>query len=119
MGRTNINLDEGIPGNLPSHIPLASIGADERRGDDRARVAEQLRHIPNSTNVLHTIFRAETQVLVQTVANVIAVKHVGVGTGLVEAIRHLVGEGRLARARKSGKPEDSALVALHVFALFT
>ncbi len=76
----------------------------------RAGFHHQLRHLADAADVLHAVGVGEAEVLVQPVADVVAVEHHGVDAARVELGLDHVGDGRLAGAREAGEPQDRGLL---------
>jgi hypothetical protein len=89
---------------LPRHPPLGAERRDEADQHDQPRIDHQLRHLGHAADVLHPVLVGEAQVLVQAVADVVAVQDVGVVAHRQQLLLHQVGDGRLARAGQAGEP---------------
>ena len=89
-----------LPGldQLAHHAPLRPERRDERTDHDHAGIHEELRHLPDTPDVLDAIGVGEAQVAVQAVAHVVAVEHVRVRAPGVELPLDDVGDRALARA---------------------
>jgi hypothetical protein len=93
----------------------AALGAerrDEGGQHDQAGVDHQLGDLGHPADVLDPVFLGEAEVLVQAVADVVAVQQIGVAAQGVQALFDQVGDGRLARARQARQPDDPAALAL-------
>ncbi|EEF93550.1 hypothetical protein CATMIT_01818, partial [Catenibacterium mitsuokai DSM 15897] len=85
---------------------------DEAHQHDQAGVGHQLGHFGDAADVLDPVGVGETQILVQTVADVVAVEDEGVVAERVQLLVDQVGDGRLARARQAGEPHAARLLPL-------
>lgn len=81
------------------------------RGDG-ASIEEQLDPFGDPTDVLGPVFRVETQIATEVMANVVAIENKGPAAPGVQAFLHRVGQGRFARAGQSGEPEIHGPVAI-------
>ncbi len=87
-------------------------GEMKRDQHDQAGVDHQLGDLGDAADVLDPVVVGEAQVLVEAVADVVAVEQVGVAAVGVQPLLHQVGDGRLARAREAGEPDHAAVLAL-------
>ena len=62
---------------LTNGVSILAIGGNEAAESDNARVREKLTDFPDAANVLGSVFGAEPEVLVETVADVIPVQDIG------------------------------------------
>ena len=101
----------------PHPVAVRPIRADQGHHRHHAGIGEQLGHLPDPPHVLGPVGRAETQVGVEPVAQVVAVEQVGGPAGCDQRALDLDGDGRLARTRQAGQPDGAArwalLAALH------
>lgn len=126
-GDINIDLDERQTGllaggsslvQLTGSVTILAVGRDERSDGDGVGVGEQLGNLGNATDVLVTVGLAESEVLVQSEADVIAVQTVGVDTAVAdELVLELDGEGGLAGGGESGQPDCETLLVAQLGAL--
>jgi hypothetical protein len=73
----DMHFDELAVGEQRAHsIAIGAIRADKRGHDDRAGGGKQFGEFADATNVLRTIFSAESEVLVQSVSDIVAVEPV-------------------------------------------
>ena len=71
-----------------------------------------LRDLGDAADVLDAVGVGEAEVLVEAVADVVAVEQVGVPAQRVQALLDEVGDGRLAGAGQAGEPQHAGLLAL-------
>jgi len=77
----------------------------------------QCTHLGDTSDVLITVLLAETQVLVQPEADVIAVESVNSKTLLQKVLFEGNGDGGFARGRQAGEPEGETLLLAELIAL--
>ena len=82
-----------------------------------AGVGEQLGHLADAADVLLAVGGGEAQVLVQAVADVVAVEHVGQVAALDQGVLEGEGDGALARAAQAGEPDGRALLLEQLLAV--
>src|SRR5690606_9249260 len=90
-----IHVDLGktdIAGDLSRDTALVAEGRDERDDDDEARVGHELGHFRHATDVLHARFLGETEILVESVADIVAIEDVGMPPLGSEALFEQVGD---------------------------
>ena len=87
-------------------------GEMKRRGDDQPGIDEQLRHLADAADVLDAVGVGEAEILVEALADVVAIERVGMRAHGGELALDQVGDGGLARAGQAGEPQDGRLVAL-------
>ena len=123
-GDINIDLDERQTGLLAGGNGLVqltgsvTVGRDERSDGDGVGVGEQLGNLGNATDVLVPVGLAESEVLVQSEADVVAIQTVGVDTAVAdELVLELDGEGGLAGGGESGQPDCETLLVAQLGAL--
>src|SRR5205823_13586134 len=68
----------------------------------------------DAADVLDSVGRGESEILVEAVTNVVTVEHIGVAAERVEALLDLVGNRGLAGAGESGEPKDARLLPLRL-----
>src|SRR5688572_19082625 len=91
-------------------IPVLAIWRDEAGDGDHAGVREKLGHLPDPADVLGAILGGKSQVLVQPVADVVAVEPVGM---LLHVKQHLLeddGDGGFAAGAQARHPDRHALL---------
>ena len=114
--RIDVDLEErkaGIVVQLAHEIAISAIGADEAGDGDDPRLGEELGHLADAANVLSTVLSGEAEVLVQAVADVVAVESIGVLALLQEHLLQGDGDRALARGGETRHPQRHALL-LHV-----
>ena len=105
--RVDVDLGEGdVAGDLARQPPLVAERRDERDEDDEPGIGHQPGHFGDAADVLDARLLGEAEVLVEAVADVVAVEDVGVLALGGEALLDEVGDGRLARAGEAGEPDD-------------
>lgn len=73
-------------------------------------------YLSNPADVLFSVLRRESEVLVQTKSHIVAVESVGLQTKVEEVLLEGNGNGGLARSREPGKPDGAALLLAKVAA---
>ncbi len=107
QGRVAENLEEvARPHRLPSDVAIFQIGADERGEGNDSGIHKQLAHLADAADVFLAIFGTEAQILVQAVANVVAVQHISQVATLNQGVLQGVCNGALARPAQPGKPDE-------------
>ena len=73
--RADIDFAEiGVADDLPRHVAIFTIGGDERRQDNEARVVHEFGDFSDAADVLLAVFRREAKIFVQAMADVVAVE---------------------------------------------
>mmetsp|Transcript_28641 Transcript_28641/g.80666 ORF Transcript_28641/g.80666 Transcript_28641/m.80666 type:complete len:229 (-) Transcript_28641:136-822(-) len=110
-GDLHENLNEVLvsqPG--PDIVTVCTVRRDEADQGDSAILSEQLGNLANAADVLLSVLRSEAQVLVEPMANVVAVQIdcelAQFGKGVLEGAR----DGAFTAARKPGEPEHTTLL---------
>ena len=80
---------------------------------------DEVPYLSNPPNVLFPVFGRETQVLVQTKANIVAVQSVCRKAQLEEMLLESDRNRRLSRSRQTGEPDGAALLLSQVTSLRT
>ena len=93
-------------------LPLGAERRDEATEHDQPGVDHQPRDLGDAADVLDAVGVGEAEVLVQAVADVVAVEQVGVAAARVQPLLDQVGDRRLAGAGQAGEPEHARLLAL-------
>ena len=85
------------------------------KGDDhnQSGIDQKFRDLGDPANVLYAVGFSEPKIAVKPMANIIAVKDVGVLAVGVQTLFQQVGDRRLARTRKSREPQAAGLLMLH------
>lgn len=74
-------------------------------------------YLSNPADVLFSVLRRESEVLVQTKSHIVAVESVGLQTKVEEVLLEGNGNGGLARSREPGEPDSAALLLAEIAAL--
>src|SRR5678815_3923475 len=75
--RIDIDLDElALLEQLARHPPLRAERRDERHHDDQTGLHEQLRRLRHAADILHPVYIGESEVLVEAVADIVAVEDI-------------------------------------------
>merc|ERR1719198_70899 len=98
-------------------VPVGLVRRDEGDNGDDASLREELRHFANTSDVLGSVLRGETQIGVESVANVITIEHVARLALAVQRVFERERERALAAAAEAREPEDNALLAQRGLAL--
>ena len=93
---------------LAREPPVALVGRHERDDRDRARVGEQARGVRGAADVLGAVLGREAEVLVEPVAQVVAVEAIGRAAVHDQALLQRGRDRRLARRRQPGEPHGRA-----------
>ena len=94
------------------HLALGAERRDERGDDDQAGIGHQLRHLADAADILDAIGIGEAEILVEPVADIVAIQQEGVAVHSRQLLLDDVGDGRFARARKAGEPQHGRLLVL-------
>ena len=92
---------------VAGQLALGPERRDERDQDDEAGVDHQRRDLGHPTDVLDPVGVGEAEVVVEPVADVVAVEQEGVDAERVQAPLDQVGDGRLAGTGQAGEPDDA------------
>eukprot|EP00043_Microstomoeca_roanoka_P009948 m.94829 g.94829 ORF g.94829 m.94829 type:complete len:458 (-) comp14741_c0_seq3:54-1427(-) len=110
-GGTNVALDK-LETNLIVHLTHAvtvlAEGRDKRGKRDDAAISKELGNLTHTTNVLGTVFRRETQVLVQSSAHVVTVQTIAWNTTSAKLSLQGKAQSGLASTRQAGEPDGAA-----------
>ena len=93
------------------HPPLRAERRDEAHQHDQAGIDHQPGDLGDAADVLDAVLVGEAQVLVEAVADVVAVEQEGVVAERVQPLLDQVGDRRLARARQAGEPQAARHLA--------
>src|SRR5262245_15430072 len=115
-----MNLDKGelargVQG--ANGIAVLAIGADEAGHGDNTAIGKQLGHFADAANVLLAVSRGETEVFIKTVADVIAIEHVGQVAILYQGMFQGKGDGALAGTAQASEPEGGSVLPEQLAAL--
>ena len=111
--RVDEHLDElAVADEIADHAPFGAERRDERAQHDQSGVDEQLRHLADPADVLDAVGVGEAEIAVEAVAHVVAVEHVGVVAFAMQLGFDELGDGRLARCREAGEPDDAGALML-------
>ena len=86
-------------GEIAHEPPLGAERRDERAEHDQADVGHQLRHLADAADVLDPVGGGEAEILVEAVADVVAVEQGGMNAALVQPRLDQIGDRRFARRR--------------------
>ena len=92
--------------------PFGTEGRNEGHQDDESGVDHQLRHFGYAANVLDAVCIGEAEILVQSMAHVVAIENIGVATDRMQSLLDQICDGRFARAGKAGEPQHARFLAL-------
>ena len=98
-------------------IAVGAVRRDEGRQRHDAGVGEELRDLADAADVLGAVLGREAEILVEPVADVVAVEDVGADAALDGALLELDRDRRLAGAREPREPDGAALVAVQLLAV--
>src|SRR5690606_24940370 len=90
---------------------IRAVRGDEGGEVDHARVGEELRHLADTPDVLGAVLGREAEVVVQAVADVVAVEDVGAGAALPERLLERDRDGGLPGAGEAREPHRATAVA--------
>ena len=109
------NTSMNSPSAAPARAPCRRSARNGEMNDTstiRPASTISLRHLGDAADVLDAVGVGEAEVLVEAVADVVAVEQVGVAAERVQPLLDQVGDGRLAGAGQAGEPEHARLLAL-------
>lgn len=119
-GNINVHLDERQTGLLTrggdlvqsaGGVTVLLVGGDERGNGDRGGISEELSDLSDTADVLVTVSLAESEVLVQSETDVVAIEAVGVDAAVAdELLLELDGESGLSGGAEAGKPDCETLL---------
>ena len=110
--RVDVHLDEvARREERPGRVAVRAVGRDERGQHEHAAVGEELRDLADAADVLGAVGGREAEVLVQPVAHVVAVEHVGEVAALDQRVLGGHRDRRLAGAGEPREPERRAALA--------
>ncbi len=93
-------------------MPFTAKRGDEADQDDQPGVDHQPRDFSHPADVLDAIGVAETKIAVQAMPHVVAVQNHGALAQGVKPLLDQICHGRFTRARQTGEPEDTGLLAV-------
>src|SRR5690606_19161562 len=96
------------------HLPLALEGRDEGDEGDQPGIDHQPRRFTDAADILDPVRIGEAKILVEAVADVIAVEQIGMLAERMQLLLDEVGNRRLAGAREPREPEDGRLLPLQL-----
>jgi hypothetical protein len=99
---------------VASHLALRPERRDERHEHDEPGIGHQTGDLGDAPDVLHAVRLGEPEILVQAVADVVAVEDVGVSSECVQPLLGQVGDRGLAGAGEPCEPEHARLLALQL-----
>ena len=86
------------------HVALGAERRDERGDHDQPGIDHQLGHFADAADILDPVGLGEAQILVEPVADIVAVEQKSVSPDRVKLLLDEVGDGRFARPRQAGEP---------------
>lgn len=103
-------MERCVPRSFSRQQSVASVRRYEGGYANKPRLSEQRGHFTNAANIFGPVFRRKAEVGIQAVANVVAIERVaGIAHGQ-QALLQPHRQRRLARSRKTSKPDHSAVV---------
>ena len=82
-------------------VAVGAVGRDERGQGDQPGVREELRHLADAADVLGPVLGREAEVLVEAVADVVAVEDVGPDAALEETLLEIARRWSTCRTRRA------------------
>lgn len=126
-GHINVDLDERQAGLLTrggglvqsaGGVTVLLVGGDERGNSDRGGVSEELSNLSDTADVLVAVCLAESEVLVQSETDVVAIEAVGVHATVADKLLlELDGESGLSGGTEAGQPDCETLLVAEGAAL--
>ena len=111
--RVHIDLDEiAVLHQVAHHLPLGPEGRDEGGQHDQPGIGHQPRHLAHAADVFHPVGIGKAQIAVQPVTHIVAIQKEGVLAQGMQLLFHDIGDGRFARTRQAGEPDDAGLLVL-------
>ena len=102
--------------NLPGGPTLGPERRDKRNKHDEPRIHKQLRCLCHAPDILDPVCIREAKIAVEAMPDIIAVQQIGVTPRKRQLALHNIGNGGLARTRKTGEPKDDRLLPLEISA---
>lgn len=103
----DVNFEEVfVPDNLPGHVSYFHRWADEGIQRDNAAVEVQPGDFRNAADIFLPVFRAETEVVINAAADVVAIEHLRKETIIIKVAFQMLSNRAFARAGQAGKPQD-------------
>jgi len=118
-GRVHEHFHEEKPGfvvDLPRDVAVLPVRGYEARHGDEAGVGEELRHFAYTADVFLAVFGGKAQVVVEPVADVVAVKDVGEPVSLDQGVLEGESESAFTGGTEAGEPDGAAALLEEVFA---
>ena len=91
-------------------VAIFSVRTNKAGHGNGATVGEQLGNLANAADVLFPVRRGETKVLVEAMADVVAVQHIGQPATLDQGMFQREGDGALAGAAQACEPQGRSLL---------
>src|SRR5262249_48310122 len=107
----------GVSTNTSKNSPAVNSSRAMRRSErnrqmNQPRIHHEPRDLRDTADVLDAVLGSEAQVLVESVAHVVAIEEIGVAAGGREALLDAVGNGGFAGAGEAGQPQHARLLPL-------
>src|SRR3546814_3456541 len=97
---------------LTHHAACRPEGRDEVAQNDEAGVGHELRDLPDAADILDAIDVGEAEILVKSVADIVAVEQESVPSQAVQPLLDQIGYGRFASAGEAGEPQHARTLIL-------
>ena len=85
--------------------------------DQAARIGKELGHLADPADVLRTVFGRESQVAIQTLADVVSIQDIGLMTPVGEKLFGRHRQRRFTGARQARQPDRAAFLAQLLFTI--
>ena len=105
-------MNSSVRDHIADHLPLGAERRDESRDHDEPGVGHEPRDLADPADVLDAVGLGESQILVQTVANVVAVEQERVPIHAVQLLLDQIGDRRFTGAGEACEPEHRRLLTL-------
>ena len=103
--------------NLARLVAILAVRADEAGQRDDAGVGKQSRHLADAANVFLAVGGAEAEILVQAVAHVVAVEHIGQMAAFDQRMLQREGDGAFSGTAEAGEPDRDATLLEQFFTI--
>ena len=113
QGGVDEHLDEAAGRqDVARQLAVGGERGDEGGQGDETGVGHQRGHFAHPADILLAVFVAEAQVLVEAVADIVAVQQIGVVALMGENLLQGAGEGGFSRSAQAGEPDHQGLLVL-------